>query len=127
MPKSIYLDNTFLSIVLLQGSYAPPTTLYVALFTVSPGPAGGGTEVAGGGYGRQTVTFGTPSNGQSVSTADVNFPIATAAWGTLVAYGIYDASSGGNLLYYGNLSTSRTVLASDQVRFPAGQILCQET
>ena len=127
MPKSIYFDNVVLGVGLLQQSFVPPTTIYVALFTVTPGPAGGGTEVAGGGYGRQTVTFGPASNGQVVSTAAVNFPIATAPWGTITAFALFDASSGGNMLYFGNLSTSRSVLASDQVTFPAGQLIVTES
>ncbi len=122
MPKSYYLDNTFLAIALIQGP-----VIYVAIFTTSPGPSGGGVEVSGGGYGRQTVTFGTPSNGQTVSTEAVIFPIATGSWGTITSFGLYDASSGGNLLYYGNLSTPRTILASDQIQFPAGQLICTET
>jgi hypothetical protein len=37
-----------------------------------------------------------------------------------------DAASGGNMLYFSTLSTPRVVQVSDQVRFPAGQLLCQE-
>jgi hypothetical protein len=127
MPKSIYLDNTFLSIALLNTSFVPPAVVWVALFTVTPGPAGGGTEVVGGGYGRQTVTFSAPSGGSTSSLADVIFPIATAPWGTVVAFALFDASSGGNMLYFGNLSTSRSILTSDQLKFPAGQLVATES
>lgn len=127
MPKSIYLDNTFLSIALLQATFTPPATIFVALFTVSPTPLGGGTEVAGGGYGRQTVTFTTPSNGQTSNTADIFFPIATAPWGNVTAFGLFDASSGGNMLYYGTLSTPRSIGTNDQLKFPAGQLIATES
>lgn len=127
MPKSYYLDNTFLNIVLLQGTYTPPANIYVALFTVSPSPTGGGTEVAGGGYGRQTVTFAAPVNGQTSNTTAVVFPIATAPWGTIVSFGLFDASGGGNLLYYGNLGTSRAIGTNDQLQFPIGQLITTET
>jgi hypothetical protein len=127
MPKSLYLDNNFLGIALLAQSFVPPTAVWVALFTVSPTPSGGGTEVIGGGYGRQTVTFSLPVNGQTQNTADIYFPIATAAWGTVVAFALFDASSGGNMLYYGSLSTSRSIMPSDQLRFPAGQLQAMES
>ncbi len=126
MPKSLYLDNTFLSIALLNTSFVPPTVVWVALFTVTPGPSGGGTEVAGGGYGRQIVTFTAPSGGSTSNTAAVVFPIATAAWGTITAFALFDASSGGNLLYFGNLSTSRSIMINDQLQFPIGQLIATE-
>lgn len=126
MPKSTYLDNTFLNIILRQTVFTPPANVYVALYTVSPGVGGGGTEVSAGGYGRQIVVFSAPVNGQSTNTADINFPVATADWGTIVAFALLDAAAGGNLLYFGNLSTSRLVLTNDQVRFPTGQLICSE-
>jgi hypothetical protein len=127
MPKSIYLDNNFLSIALLAATFSPPAVVYVALFTVSPTPSGGGTEVGGGGYGRQTVTFIAPVNGQTQNFADIFFPIATSPWGTIVAFGLFDASSGGNMLYFGALSTSRSIMTTDQLKFPAGQLIATES
>ena len=126
MPKTYYLDNNFLNHALRNVAWVPPATVYVALYTVAPGVGGGGTEVAGGSYARQIVTFVSPSNGSTASSADVLFPVATAAWGTVVAFAFLDAASGGNMLYFSTLSTPRVVQVSDQVRFPAGQLLCQE-
>jgi hypothetical protein len=128
MPKTYYADNAALNSFLRNTPYTPAVQTYVALFTAAPTVNGGGTEVAGNGYGRQTVTWTAPSNGQSVSTADVTFPIDVVAdWGTLVAWGIFDASSGGNLLYFANLSVSRYVAVNDQVKFPAAQLVATET
>jgi hypothetical protein len=128
MPKSTYLDNTFLNIILTASEFTPPSGVYLALYTVAPGVGGGGTEVVSGvGYGRQTVSFSTALDGQSANTAAVVFPIATGPWGTIVAFGLLDASSGGNLLYFGTLSASRAVLTMDQVNFPIGQLIAQES
>ena len=127
MPKTYYLDNNFLNVALRNVPYTSPATVYVSLYTVAPGVGGGGTEVAGGSYARQTATFSVPSNGQCSNTVDITFPVASATWGTIVSFALMDASSGGNMLYFGNLSTSRLVLASDQVKFPAGQLVVQET
>lgn len=128
MPKTYYLDNNFLNLALRGIPFVPPTSVNVALYTVAPGVSGGGgTEVVGGGYGRQLATFSAPASGLVSSTSDVLFPVALAPWGTIVAFAFLDASSGGNMLYFGNLSTPRLVLASDQLRFPSGSLVTQET
>lgn len=127
MPKSTYLNDNFINVALRNTAYVSPTTVYVALYTVSPGVGGGGTEVTGGAYARQVATFVAPVNGQTSNNADINFPVASADWGTLTSFALLDASSGGNLMYFGNLSTSRLVLTNDQVRFPTGQLLVQES
>lgn len=127
MPKTYYLDNVLINAALRNTPFVPPPLVFVSLYTVAPTASGGGTEVSGGGYGRQPVVFTAPSNGVVSNVSDVNFPIAGTDWGTIVAFGICDASSGGNIMYYGNLSAPRSVLTNDQVRFPAGQLVTQET
>lgn len=119
---SDYLENAIGNHILRNIAYTSPTTVYCALYTVAPSDAGGGTEVSGGGYARQAVTFGAPSNGVFTNSADVVFPIATANWGTIVAFALFDAATGGNMLIYGNLSSSKTINSGDQFRFPAGQL-----
>jgi hypothetical protein len=127
MPKSTYLDNNVLNYVLLNGVFVAPTTIYVALYTVSPTPTTSGTEVTGGSYARQTVTFVSPTNGQTNNATTVSFPIASSSWGTIVAFGLLDSVSGGNLLYFSSLSSSRVVLVNDQIVFPTGQLIVTET
>jgi hypothetical protein len=127
MPKTFYLDNNFINVALRNTSFTPPTPIYVALFTTAPTAAGGGVEVTGGSYARQTATFVAPTNGQTSNSVDILFPIATANWGTIKAFALMDAGSGGNMLYFGNLSAERTVLTSDQVKFAAGQLGVQES
>ena len=126
MSKTNYLETQLLNHVLRNVSYSSPTTVYCALFTVAPTETGGGTEVSGGAYARQAVTFSAPSPDQVSNTTDVTFPIASADWGTIVAFAIMDAASGGNMLYYANLTASRDVLTNDQLRFPTGQLIVTE-
>jgi len=126
MPKSYYLANAVVNAALRNTPFTLPATVYVAVYTVAPTPSGGGTEVGIGGYGRQTAVFSAPVNGSTSNTAEVLFPIASADWGTIVAFALFDASSGGNMLYFNNLSSSRDVLANDQLRFPAGQLVATE-
>lgn len=126
MSKTNYLEQALLNHVLRNVSYASPTQPYVALYTVAPDDTGGGTEVSGGAYARQPVTFTAPTPDSCSNSTDVTFPIATGDWGTVVAFGIFDAVTGGNLLYYANLTVARDVLTSDQLRFPTGQLICSE-
>jgi hypothetical protein len=106
---SDYLENAVLLHVTKGTPYSQPANLYLALYTVAPTDAGGGTEVPNtNGYVRQivnawTVSATTPT--QAVNTNLVTFPAATpAGWGTIVAWGLLDslASGTGNLLYWGD-------------------------
>lgn len=119
MSFSNYLENKVLLHVFGATSYTAPATLYLALFTSDPGETGSGTEVSGGSYARQTVAF-TVVNNQASNTAAVEFPTATASWGTITYAAIYDASTSGNLLAYGALTTSKTIASGDVLRVPAG-------
>jgi len=74
--------------------------VYAALFTSAPGEAGGGTEVSGNGYARPLLAPQSPSGGASSNALTITFPAASASWGTVVAFGIFDALTGGNLLLY---------------------------
>lgn len=97
-------------------------TYYLALFTAAPGETGGGTEVSGGSYARQQVTFGNPSSGQMVNSAAIEFPTATESWGTAVSWGLYDAEEGGNLVWYGSITTPKELLAGDIYRINSGNM-----
>jgi hypothetical protein len=119
MSFSNYLENKVLLHVFGATAYTAPSTLYVALFTSDPGETGSGTEVSGGSYARQTAAF-TVVNNQASNTAAVEFPTATGSWGTITYAAVYDALSGGNLLAYGALTTSKTIASGDVLRIPAG-------
>ena len=121
---SDYLEDKVLEHVFGGNAYSAPSTLYVALYTSAPSDTGGGTEVSGGGYVRKTSTFNvTGTNPTTASnTAAIEYPTATANYGTVVAVGIFDASSSGNLLAYANLTTSKVVSTGDVFRFNTGDL-----
>lgn len=133
---SQYLQNARLNWIRGTAYPAAPATVYLALFTVAPVPAGtGGTEVSGGAYARQSITcntsnFSAPAtsgNAQQTKNANqVNFPTATANWGTVVGIGIYDAASAGNLLWYGDLTSSQTVNNGFQFVIAINNLVVQE-
>lgn len=93
---------------------------YLALFTTAPGETGGGTEVSGGSYARQAVTFGNPSSGSMSNSSAIEFPVATASWGTAKGWGLFDAASAGSLVWYGSIDTPKELLAGDIYRIDAG-------
>lgn len=121
MSFSNYLENKVLLHVFGATAYTAPATLYVGLFTSDPGEAGTGSEVSGGSYARQTVTF-TVTDNLASNTAAVEFPTATALWGTVTYAAVYDAATGGNLLGSGGLATAKTIDSGDVFRIPAGDL-----
>lgn len=132
MSFSDYLEDKVLNHVFGGTSYAAPSTLYVGVFTSASSDSAAGTEVSGGSYARQsvsmTVSGTTPT--QAVSSAAVEFPEATASWGTVTHAGIFDASSGGNMLAHAQLTDPsdfttalpKTISTGDILRISAGNL-----
>lgn len=123
---SDFLENELLDHVFGAASYTAPATLHFALFTVAPSDSGGGTEVTGGSYARVAVTnnatnFPAASGGAKSNGTAITFAQATANWGTVVAMGVFDAASGGNLLYHDALTTNRTINNGDTASFAVGE------
>lgn len=119
---SNYLENALINATLRNTTYTSPATVYVGLFTSDPTDAGSGTEVSGGSYARTAVTFGAPSNGVTTNSGAVEFPQATASWGTVGWIGILDAATSGNLLYHTALDTSKTIDNGDIFKIAIGSL-----
>lgn len=119
---SNYLENALINATLRNTGYTSPTTVYLGLFTSDPTDANTGTEVSGGSYARQSITFGAPSNGVTTNTAAIEFPQATGSWGTVGWVGIMDSLTTGNLLYHTALDTSKTIASGDIFRIAIGSL-----
>lgn len=111
------------------GALGSAPTMYVALFTTRPNEDGtGGTEVSGGGYARQATastdwSTATAADPSEISNANpIDFGTTTASWGTVTSVGLYDAATGGNLLFAADLSSSKAVGNGDAVQIPAGEL-----
>ena len=121
------LSNTFETNVLTwmftADAVTRPTSWYLALFTSNPDEDGSGTEVSGSGtaYARQSVSF-TVSGNTASNSAAVEFPTATASYGTVTHVGVYDASTAGNLIAYAALTTSKAIDTGDVLRIPASDL-----
>jgi len=121
MSFSNFLETEILDHVFGAAAYTAPTTLYLALYTATPGETGGGTEVSGNGYVRKAVAFTTSGNTTS-NTSAVEYPTATGSFGTVTSVGVFDASTSGNLMAFAALSSSKTIETGDVFRVPAADL-----
>lgn len=121
MSFSNYLETEILDHVFGGNAYTAPSTLYLSLHTANPDEDGSGAEVSGGGYARQSMAMTVTGNTASNDSA-VEYPTATANYGTVTHVGVYDASTAGNLLCYASLTSSKTIETGDVFRVPAGDL-----
>ena len=119
---SDYLENEILDHILGTGAYTMPTTVYVGLSTGSFGDDNSGTELSGSGYARQSISFGAAASGTASNDAAVEFPAATGSWGTVSHFGLFDASTGGNLLIHGALTASKVIETGDILKIAVGDM-----
>lgn len=127
---SDFLEQKVLNHVFGATAYSAPGTLYFALFTTAPSDSGGGTEVTGGSYARVALTNNTTNFPNATGTSPtsksngttITFPAASANWGTVVAFGIFDASSGGNLICWADLTANKTINNGDTASFAVGAL-----
>lgn len=119
---SNYLENEILDHVLGTGAYTHPSQVYIGLATASFGEGNTGTELSGSGYARQAINFSAASGGTTSNSANVDFPAATASWGSVSHYGLFDASSAGNLLIHGAFSSAKTIATGDILRVASTEL-----
>jgi hypothetical protein len=128
---SNFLENKVLDHVLTATSYTAPTTRYLALFTNTSGSAAANLEAgtltdevstSGSAYGREEITFAAASGGSSASNATVTFDTATANWGTITHVAVMDAATSGNVLFYGAVTTSKTIETGDTFQVSSGNL-----
>jgi|TARA_R110000851_G_scaffold108199_2_gene229242 hypothetical protein len=118
---SDYLEDAVLNYVFRNTGAPTSTDVYLAIFTVSPSDTGGGTEVSGAGYARQITVFDASSGGAITNTAAESFTASGGTYGTVVAVGIFDAVTSGNLLAWDSIA-STTIADGDKITFPIGNI-----
>lgn len=109
-------------------STTPLTAVWIALFTTAPSDSAAGTEVTGGSYARQDSKgkWAVPSAGSVATNAVITFPTASANWGTVAAFAIMSASTGGAILMWGDLTASKTVNSGDTASFASGALTLTE-
>ena len=93
------------------------------LQSVHVGLFNGEVEVATASYVRKPTTFTPASEGQTSNGADILFPIATESWGEITHIGIFDTSTGGNLLFKSNAEFVKTIDISSQYKIPKNYLI----
>lgn len=122
MSMTNYLENKILEATLKNISYASPSTVYLSLHSTANTDAAAGTELSfTNGYGRNAITFGSASNGTIQNTSAVTFTTTGSDWTRAVSVGIYDSSTGGNMLYWSSI-VPKTVKSGKPVTFAIGDI-----
>jgi hypothetical protein len=130
---SNYLENKLLDHTLRYGTapYTGVSTLYLALFNNTSGNAATNLEAgtltdevttSSSAYARKTVTFAAASSGSSASSATVTFDTATASWGSITHIAVMDASTSGNVLFYGAVTTAKTIDTGDTFQVSSGNL-----
>ena len=123
MSFSDTFETRVLTWVFTNGAATRPTAWYLALFTTDPADDASGTEVSTSGtaYARQSATF-TVSGDTASNSAAIEFPTATASYGTVSHVGVFDASTGGNLIAHAALTTSKAIDTGDVFRIPTNDL-----
>lgn len=127
---SDYLEGQIRAHIFRTASFTKPTVLAIALYTAAPSDSGGGTEVTGGSYARVNLppldanwTAASATNGLTDNAVAITFPTPSANWGVVTHFGIFDATSAGNLLIWGALTASKTINNGDPApSFPIGSL-----
>jgi len=121
---SNYLENKLLDHALGTASFTMPATVYLGLFTSGGGLEAGTltAEISGGSYTRKVIDFAASSGGSAANSATIDFTTATATWGTITHIAVLDASTGGNVLYHGAVSTSKLIESGDTFQVSTGNM-----
>ena len=122
---SDWLEPQFLDHLLGVSAFSAPSALYLGLSTASGGGFGDdgtGTESS---LARQSISFSAPSNSSisSSAAAAIEFPRITGSAETIYGWGVFDAATGGNLLYHGSFPSAPISLSTgDSLTVPAGSV-----
>jgi hypothetical protein len=126
MNASTHLEHAILNHFFRSQPVTVPPTLFLALYISNPTDSDIGTEVQGGGYVRQPITFSEPQQvngrGQITNNTQINYPTATANYGTVSHWGVRDSVTGGNLLAHASIPTPRIIESGDEAKFNADSI-----
>ena len=129
---SDYLEEGILNHTLRGQTLSTPSTIYIALFTSDPTDGNTGNELTDSGYVRQdaakgeTITNGwtapaTSGDGMAVSNAKViQFPPIADGTVTVSHYALFDAQTGGNMLYHGSFTVAKTLEVNDVLSIDIG-------
>jgi hypothetical protein len=132
---SNYAENLALNYLLTDNTedVTRPTAWYLALFTnVGEGSNTAGRleegtltdeiSTSGTAYAREVIAFNDAVSGTCSSDGTVTFDAATANWGTITHVAVMDAATAGNVLFYGAVTTPKTIETGDTFQVTDGNL-----
>tara|TARA_R100001510_G_C7656556_1_gene216710 strand:- start:4171 stop:4563 length:393 start_codon:yes stop_codon:yes gene_type:complete len=121
---SDYAENKVLNALLGNATFTTPSNVYVGLATASFNDDGSGTELSGNNYSRVSASFtsATGTGGTTSNSSAIEFAAATGSWGSVSHFGLFDASTSGNLLCHGAFSSAKTITTGDILRIATGEL-----
>ena len=132
---SNYTENNIIESTLRGAAFPVPSGIYLALFTADPTdanitdnevdtahwPAYKRKDAADGGAINSGWT--APADGVSSNAKSITYPPNNGTGNVTVTHlGIYDAATGGNLLYHAPLVAPKTLLPGDVISFSIGSL-----
>lgn len=125
MPKTTYLANKVAEHVTGKTTFTKPTNTYLGLLTANPTLAGSqASELSGGGYARQQITWDTAADGIIANSADIHIPLTTSV--PFAYFGVFDAATSGNMLYFFSLGGTVNSILNEDVIVAAGELKLRE-
>lgn len=127
MALTTYMANVIINKIFRNQTYSPPATVYLGLFTADPNDAytaasPTGTEVSGGGYARTAIALDAAASRATANTDVESFTASGGNYGTVVAIGLFEASSGGEMMWWDGMEVDKTINDGDTLEFAAGAI-----
>lgn len=134
--NAVETDNLTYWLTTTAVTITRPTTWFVALFTTDPTDAGTGNEVDttvdDTAYARQQENAAgfTVVGNSATNTNQLTFPACVYGSGgvpyDVTHTAVFDAVTGGNMLYHGALDSAKTIEVTDQVDFAPGDLTITE-
>lgn len=123
--KTTYLRNKILDHVTGKAAFTAPTNTYLGLLESDPTVDGlQDSEVSGGSYARQQITWESAADGLIKSDALIEFEDMPSA---IVKYwAIFDASTAGNILYYFPIAIPLQVAAAQDLTINQDNLILRE-
>ena len=119
-----FLADAVLDHIFMTANYDTAADIHVSLSFFNPTDnAGGFDEPVGNNYARVLQNnWDVASGGATENDGAVTFPQASAAWGSVTHFAMWNAASGGDMLFYGALDNQRNIGQNDTPSFADGAL-----
>jgi len=105
-----------------NAAYSPAVTVYLALHTADPADDASGAEANYTSYARTAITFGAAASRRVTQSGAVTFPASTGGSNDVTHWGVWDASTAGNLLAHGAFEATKTVVSGNTPSAASGEV-----